>query len=41
MIILDTDALSALMQQQADAQVVDWLDRQPSESIWISAVTPF
>jgi len=41
MIILDTNVVSALMQQQPDPQVVDWLDRQPSESIWISAVTLF
>ena len=28
MIILDTNIVSALMQQQPDPQVVDWLDRQ-------------
>ena len=38
MIILDTNVVSALMQQQPDPQVVDWLDRQPSESIWISSI---
>ena len=41
MIVLDTVVLSALMQQQPDAQVVAWLDRQASESIWISIVTLF
>lgn len=41
MIVLDTDVLSALMQQQPDAQVVAWLDRQAAESIWISTVTLF
>ena len=41
MIVLDTNVLSALMQQQPDARVVAWLDQQAAESIWISAVTLF
>ncbi|MDP1693763.1 MAG: type II toxin-antitoxin system VapC family toxin [Burkholderiaceae bacterium] len=41
MIVLDTNVLSALMQQQPDAQVVAWLDDQPAESIWISSITLF
>ena len=41
MIILDTNVLSALMQQQPDPQVVAWLDGQPAESIWLSTVTVF
>lgn len=41
MIILDTNVLSALMQQQPDPQVVVWLDDQPAESIWISSITLF
>ena len=41
MIVLDTNVLSALMQRQADATVVAWLDRQPSESVWTTAVTVF
>lgn len=41
MIVLDTNVLSALMQQQPDAQVVVWLDKQPAESIWISSITLF
>lgn len=41
MIILDTNVLSALMQQQPDATVVAWLDDQPAESIWISSITLF
>jgi predicted nucleic acid-binding protein len=40
-IVLDTNVLSALMQQQPDAQVVAWLDRQAAESIWISTITLF
>jgi predicted nucleic acid-binding protein len=41
MIILDTNVLSALMQQQPDPQVVAWLDEQPAESVWISSITLF
>jgi predicted nucleic acid-binding protein len=41
MIILDTNVVSAVMRQNADAVVVGWLDRQPVESIWITAVTVF
>lgn len=41
MIILDTNVLSALMQQQPDPLVVAWLDDQPAESIWISSITLF
>lgn len=41
MILLDTNVLSALMQQQADTRIVAWLDRQPAESIWLSSVTVF
>lgn len=41
MIILDTNVISALMQQQPDPQAVAWLDDQPAESIWISSITVF
>ena len=41
MIILDTNVLSALMQQQPDPRVVAWLDDQPAESIWLSSITVF
>jgi predicted nucleic acid-binding protein len=41
MIILDTNVVSALMRQNAEAVVVGWLDRQPAESVWITAVTVF
>jgi toxin FitB len=41
MIILDTNVLSALMQEAADAVVVRWLDEQPAESIWITTITLF
>lgn len=39
MIVLDTNVLSALMQQSPDKSVADWLDEQPRSSIWITSVT--
>jgi len=41
MIVLDTNVLSALMRREADPAVVSWLDLQPSESVWTTAVTVF
>ena len=41
MILLDTNVLSALMQSRPDPVIVAWLDSQPPESIWITAVTVF
>ena len=41
MIILDTNVLSALMQRQPDPVVVDWLDAQSADAIWISSITLF
>lgn len=41
MIILDTNVLSALMRHAPEAQIVRWLDHQPAESIWITAITLF
>lgn len=41
MILLDTNVLSALMQQQPDETVVRWLDNQPAESVWTTSVTVF
>jgi toxin FitB len=40
-IVLDTNVLSALMQQRPDPQVLAWLDEQPAESIWLNSVTVF
>lgn len=37
--MLDTNVISALMQREPDQTVVAWLDEQPSESIWTTAVT--
>jgi toxin FitB len=39
MILLDTNVLSAMMQFMPDETVAKWLDQQPSDSIWITAVT--
>jgi len=39
MILLDTNVLSALMQQAPDARVVSWLDQQPRSLIWTTSVT--
>lgn len=41
MIILDTNVLSALMLREPDPTVIAWLDRQPAESVWTTAVTVF
>ncbi|MBK1725474.1 type II toxin-antitoxin system VapC family toxin [Halorhodospira neutriphila] len=41
MIIIDTNVLSALMQRRPDARVVEWLDSQPAEAVWISSITLF
>jgi len=39
MIILDTNVLSALMSRVPDKQVILWLDKQPSTSVWTTSVT--
>jgi len=41
MIILDTNILSALMQKRPSREVIDWLDQQSAESIWITSITVF
>lgn len=41
MIILDTNVLSAVMQDKPVLAVVQWLDQQPAESIWITSITLF
>ena len=41
MIILDTNVLSALMQNEPEAVVVRWLNQQPAETIWITSITLF
>lgn len=39
MIVLDTNVLSSLMRQQPEQCVIDWLDKQPRPSVWISSIT--
>lgn len=41
MILLDTNVISALMRREPETAVVDWLDAQPSESIWTTSITVF
>jgi predicted nucleic acid-binding protein len=40
-ILLDTNVLSAFMQRDVDPTVTAWLDSQPPESIWTTAITVF
>jgi predicted nucleic acid-binding protein len=40
-IILDTNVLSALMRVEPDVRVIEWLDGQAPESIWITSITLF
>lgn len=40
-ILLDTNVLSALMRHEPDQAVVEWLDEQPSESVWTTSITVF
>ena len=41
MIVIDTNVLSALMREVPVRPVVEWLDRQAAESIWITSITLF
>ncbi len=41
MILLDTNVLSALMRSEPEQRVVRWLDTQPPESVWTTAITVF
>ena len=41
MILLDTNVLSVLMRQTPEPEVVAWLDKQPTESIWTTSITVF
>jgi predicted nucleic acid-binding protein len=40
-IVIDTNVLSALMRKVPERPVVEWLDRQAAESIWITSITLF
>jgi toxin FitB len=41
MTILDTNVLSAVMRTTPDPAVVEWLDRQPADSVWLTSITVF
>jgi predicted nucleic acid-binding protein len=41
MIILDTNVISEIMLPRPEPQVLNWLDRQPASSIWITSVNVF
>lgn len=41
MIILDTKVLSELARRAPAPEVVDWLDRQPPESVWTTSICLF
>lgn len=41
MIILDTNVLSAIMRTTPERPVVEWLDRQPADSVWLTSMTVF
>jgi len=40
-ILLDTNVISAFMKQEPDQAIMAWLDTQPLESLWITAITVF
>jgi predicted nucleic acid-binding protein len=40
-IILDTNVVSALMQSERNAQLEQWLNRQPRDTFWLTAVSYF
>ncbi len=39
MIVLDTNVLSELMRHEPDAVVVEWVDRQPADDVYLTSVT--
>jgi toxin FitB len=41
LIVIDTNVLSALMRTVPERPVVEWLDRQAAESVWITSITLF
>ncbi len=41
MIVIDTNVLSELMRDVPERPVVEWLDRQAADSIWITSITLF
>lgn len=41
MIVIDTNVLSAMMREIPERSVIEWLDRQAAESVWITSITLF
>ena len=41
MILLDTNVISTFMTPESDAVARSWLDAQPRESLWTTAITVF
>ena len=41
MYLIDTNVLSELMQVAPDAAVVDWVNRQPVDELWITSITVY
>jgi predicted nucleic acid-binding protein len=39
MIVLDTNVVSELMRAAPAAAVVEWADRQPTDEVWLTAIT--
>ena len=39
MILLDTNVISEPMRREPEARVLAWLDRQSSETLFLSAIT--
>ena len=39
MIVLDTNVVSELMRAAPAVAVVEWIDRQPAEEVWLTAIT--
>jgi predicted nucleic acid-binding protein len=39
MILLDTNVVSEPMRPAPDARVAEWIDSQPTETLWLSAMT--
>jgi predicted nucleic acid-binding protein len=40
-IVLDTNVISPLMRNVSDERAVSWLDNQPWESLWLTAISLF
>lgn len=41
MIVLDTNIISVMMRPETAPQVLDWLDTEPGDSVWTTAVSLF